>query len=81
VRSAIDGGRASERGSRDHVQMIAASHGAPKRSETPKVENIAPGCLRPVALGGLQQLPHRIFTTWTCEVMIASRIEDRMRCR
>ena len=44
VRSAIDGGKASERGARDQVQMIATIQGAPSRSEIPMPVNTRPAC-------------------------------------
>lgn len=45
ARSAIEGGTASKRGARDHVQMIATIQGAPKRNEIPMLSNTGLSCL------------------------------------
>ena len=45
ARCPIDGGTASERGARDHVQMLARIQGAPNKSEIPTLLSIDLPCL------------------------------------
>jgi hypothetical protein len=58
-----DGGTPSKRGARDHVQMIATIHGAPRRSEMPMEFNIDLPCLRRIGHAAIPPPSHRIFTT------------------